>query len=87
MDKETDGEEIIMERKISKTGSITIPKSMRRELGIDGKEKVNLKPQNNGSILIDRIEGTCIFCSNTDNVEAFKGKFVCSECRKELAGE
>lgn len=76
-----------MERKISNTGGITIPKSMRRELGIEGREKVNLKPQVNGSILIDRIEGTCIFCSSTENVTAYKGKFVCASCRKELAGE
>lgn len=75
-----------MERKISNTGNITIPKAMRRELGISGKEKVDLKPQADGNILIGRIEGTCIFCGATDKVEAYKGKFVCKDCKKELGG-
>lgn len=75
-----------IERKISKSGGITIPSNMRMQLGIQGKEKINIEPQENGDIVIKRIQGTCIFCGNTNNVQAFKGKFICSDCRKELKG-
>lgn len=75
-----------MERKISKSGGITIPSSMRRDLGIQGKEKVALITKDNGDILIKRIQGSCVFCESIENVEPFKGKFVCSNCKEELKG-
>lgn len=75
-----------MERKISKSGGITIPSSMRRDLGIQGKEKVALITNDNGDILIKRIQGSCVFCESIDNVKPFKGKFVCSNCKEELKG-
>lgn len=73
-----------MERKINRNGSITIPSNLRRNLGIEGREKINIEVQNNGDIIIKRIQGTCIFCNSVDDVQAFKGKFVCSDCREKL---
>ena len=73
-----------MERKISKSGGITIPSNLRMQLGIQGKEKINIEAQNNGDILIRRIQGTCIFCGSVDNVQAFKGKFICNGCKETL---
>lgn len=73
-----------MERKITKNGGITIPSSMRRNLGIQGKEKVVLITSDNGDILIKRVQGACIFCKSIENVQAYKGKFICDDCRKNL---
>lgn len=73
-----------MERKISKNGGITIPSNLRMQLGIQGKEKINIEPQENGDIVIKRIQGTCIFCGSIDNVQVFRGKYICYDCRKEL---
>lgn len=73
-----------MERKISKSGGVTIPSSMRRDLGIQGKEKVALITKDNGDILIKRIQGSCVFCKSIENVEPHKGKFICSKCKEEL---
>ncbi len=73
-----------MERKISKSGGITIPSNLRMQLGIQGKEKINIETQDNGDIVIKRIQGTCIFCSSIDDVQAFKGKYVCNKCKEEL---
>ena len=73
-----------MERKISKSGGITIPSNLRMELGIQGKEKINIEKQDDGNILIRRIQGTCIFCSSVENVQVFKGKFICQNCKEVL---
>lgn len=73
-----------MERKISKSGSVTIPSNMRMQLGIQGKEKIDIQTKDNGDIVIKRIQGTCIFCGNVNDVRTFKGKFLCKECNKEL---
>lgn len=76
-----------IERRFSKAGSINIPASVRREIGIEEGEKVDMCVQNDGSILITRIEGTCIFCGSVENVQAFKKIFVCDKCIKELGGK
>jgi len=73
-----------MERKISKSGGVTIPSNIRMQLGIQGREKIDIRTQSNGDIVIKRIQGTCIFCSSVENVQAYKGKFVCDKCRDEL---
>lgn len=75
-----------IERKIGAKGGITLPAHLRRDLGIQGKEKVSIEPQENGDILVKRINGSCIFCESVENVEAFKGKFVCDKCKNELGG-
>ncbi len=75
-----------MERKISKGGSITIPSSLRMKLGIQGKEKIKIEPQDDGNIIIRRIQGTCIFCDSTENVQAFKGRYICNSCLNSLKG-
>lgn len=75
-----------MERKINAKGGLTIPTNLRRDLGINGKEKVNLEVQGNGDIVIKRIAGTCVFCGNYENITAYKGRFVCKECAAELGG-
>lgn len=76
-----------MERKISKNGGITIPSNLRMQLGIQGKEKINIETRDNGDIVIKRIQGTCIFCSSTENVQAYKSKFVCKLCKESLVNE
>lgn len=73
-----------MERKISSKGSVTIPSNLRMQLGIQGKEKINIDVKDNGDIIIKRIQGTCIFCGSTENVEAYKGKYICNRCKEEL---
>ncbi len=75
-----------MERKISAKGSLTVPSGMRRDLGIEGKVKVMLIPQDNGDILVKRIEGTCMFCGSYEDVVTYKGRFLCENCLKELGG-
>ena len=76
-----------IERRMSKSGTIGIPSSLRRQLGFDEKEKVNLCVKDDGKIVIERIEGTCIFCGSVENVKAFKKRFVCDKCTKELGGK
>ncbi len=75
-----------MERKISNKGSLTIPGNLRRDLGIQGKEKINISVCGNGDLLVKRIAGTCVFCSSYEGIKAYKGRFVCKDCGGELGG-
>ncbi len=75
-----------MEKKIGKSGSLTIPSSLRRELGIQGKEKVDISVCDNGDLLVSRIAGSCVFCGSHESIKAYKGRFVCESCGKDLGG-
>lgn len=67
-------------KKISKSGSITIPVNLRRDLGIEGGERFRLEVQPSGEILLKRTYGSCIFCKSDEELKAYKGKFICAKC-------
>lgn len=68
-------------KKIGKTGGFTIPAHLRRELGIQGGEKVNLKVATDGSIVLKRVHGACVICGGYEGLKAFGKKFVCESCK------
>lgn len=79
-------ERINYEKRLNTKGGLTIPQGMRRDLSIEGKEKVLLVPQDNGDILVKRVEGVCLFCGSYEGLQAYKGRFVCGSCLKGLGG-
>ncbi|AVM69031.1 AbrB family transcriptional regulator [Lachnospiraceae bacterium oral taxon 500] len=72
------------EKKISKTGSITIPGHLRRELGLTAGEKVKIEKDEAGNFFIQRIEGSCIFCGTNEDLTKVRGKFICAGCAEEV---
>ena len=75
------------EKKISKTGSITIPGHLRRELGLIAGEKIKIEPDRDGNFVIQRIAGSCLFCQGTEDLFKVKGKFICAGCAAEVEAE
>lgn len=75
---------MINEKKISKSGSITIPSHLRREMGLVAGEKVKIEQDGNGNFFIKRIEGSCIFCGTNEKLAKVKGKFICRSCTEEI---
>lgn len=72
------------EKKISKTGSITIPSHLRREMGLSIGEKIKIEPDQDGNFVIVRIEGSCLFCEGSEGLLKVKGKFICAACAAEV---
>jgi transcriptional pleiotropic regulator of transition state genes len=72
-------------KKINKSGSITIPASLRRSLGIETGERMNIEVQNDGRLILKRIAGQCIFCKSDENLKVYQGKFICSNCGEKIA--
>ncbi len=75
---------MLNEKKISSSGSITIPSAVRRELGIQKGEKVKIETVNNGQILLTRIVGSCVMCEKNEHLIAYKGKYICSKCLNDI---
>jgi transcriptional pleiotropic regulator of transition state genes len=67
-------------KKISKTGAVTIPAALRREYGLTGGERFNIAVENDGSIRLQRTQGSCLFDGSDENLIIFDGRFVCSRC-------
>ena len=75
---------MLNEKKISKSGGITIPARLRRQLGITAGEKVELKVDKNGNLGVERIEGSCLLCQRHDDLLKIDGVYICMECAEKV---
>jgi transcriptional pleiotropic regulator of transition state genes len=74
-------------RKVDELGRLVIPKEIRAAYDIHEGNPIEIYTDNNRIILAKyQPPCTCIFCNEVDDVTEFKGKRVCPQCRKELAG-
>lgn len=68
-------------KKLNKSGSVTLPSALRREYGLDEGEKFRISVDDkDGSIRLQRIQGQCMFCGSDDRLIIFIGRNVCSVC-------
>lgn len=67
-------------KKISKSGAVTLPAALRREFGIDQGEKFNIGVDAEGSITLKRTQGSCIFCKSENDLITHSSRFVCKSC-------
>ena len=73
-------------RKVDELGRVVIPIELRRTLGIDVKDSLEIYVDNE-RIILKKYEPACIFCGNADQVKHYKGRIVCEDCIKEMAAE
>lgn len=68
-------------KKISKSGAITLPAALRRDYGLtDGERFKIVVDGEDGSILLQRTEGSCLFCGCDKELIVYMGRFVCADC-------
>lgn len=70
-------------RKVDELGRVVIPIELRRTLGIDEKDSLEIYVDGE-KIILRKYEPACIFCGNADNVTFFRGKLICRECLESL---
>ena len=70
-------------RKVDELGRIVLPIELRRTMGIDVKDSLEIYVDGD-SIILRKYEPSCIFCGNAKDIVNFKGKNVCSACVREL---
>ncbi len=71
-------------RNIDELGRIVVPKEMRRRLGIQNTDPVEIFADDE-KIVIMKFSSRCVFCGKEEETIDFKGKKICPECIKELA--
>lgn len=73
-------------RKVDELGRVVIPIELRRTLGVDVKDALEIYVDEE-KIILKKYEPACVFCSNADDVKHYKGKNVCGECAVKLGKE
>jgi len=66
-------------RKVDELGRIVIPIELRRILGIDLKDSIEIFVDGE-RIILKKYEPACVFCGDASQVHQFKGKLVCKKC-------
>lgn len=70
-------------RKIDDLGRIVLPVELRRNLGIDERDPLEIFVDQN-QIILRKASTTCVFCGTDDEIDEFKGKGICKDCRANL---
>jgi len=73
-------------RKVDELGRVVIPIELRRTLGIEVKDALEIYVDGE-KIILKKYEPACIFCGNADNVKHFCNRIVCLECINQMATE
>ncbi|MGE4354357.1 MAG: AbrB/MazE/SpoVT family DNA-binding domain-containing protein [Oscillospiraceae bacterium] len=70
-------------RKVDDLGRIVLPIELRRSLGIDVKDPIEIYVDDD-TIMLRKHDPSCIFCGNTEDIISYRGKNVCVKCAKDL---
>ena len=66
-------------RKVDELGRIVLPIELRRTLGIEEKDRIEIFVDGD-SIILRKYQPACIFCDNAKDIINYKGKNICPDC-------
>ena len=66
-------------RKVNELGRIVLPIELRRTLGIEEKDRIEIFVDGE-SIILRKYQPACIFCDNAKDIINYKGKNICPDC-------
>lgn len=73
-------------KKINRTGGVTIPADIRRDLGINETSGFDISVNAEGDIILQKHFPTCIFCGEHATIKHLS-KDLCIECVKSITKE
>ena len=65
--------------KVDEHGRIVLPIELRRTLGIEEKDRIEIFVDGE-SIILRKYQPACIFCDNAKDIINYKGKNICPDC-------
>lgn len=71
-------------RRVDELGRVVIPKELRRTLGIDNGDPIEIFMDGDKIVLRKYVPG-CVFCENGVDTTYFKGKVVCKSCLEDAS--
>ncbi len=70
-------------RQLDTLGRIVLPVELRRTLGIELKDALEIFVEDD-KIIMKKYSPTCIFCKSSKDLVSYKGKNICTSCLNEL---
>jgi len=72
-----------MVRTMDELGRIVLPISIRKRMGIEARDSVEIFTDEN-RIILQKYQSSCIFCNNADDLMYFNDQRICRECLEKL---
>lgn len=66
-------------RRIDHLGRIVVPVELRRMLGINPGDELEISARD-GAITLVKASQECIFCAGTDGLRTYRERLVCPDC-------
>jgi transcriptional pleiotropic regulator of transition state genes len=66
-------------RKVDQLGRVSVPIELRRTLGIEEKDALEIFVDGE-KIVFRKYAPGCVFCGETDDVTEHRGKQICGQC-------
>lgn len=70
-------------RPVDMLGRIVLPIELRRKMGIETKDSLEIFVEND-SIILRKYQPCCVFCGESRNMISYGGKNICSHCLEKL---
>lgn len=70
-------------RKLDPLGRIVIPSEIRKVLGINEGDSLEIAKSDN-EIVLRKYRKGCIFCGSEEGILEFKGILICEKCKQSL---
>ncbi len=71
-------------RKVDELGRIVIPKELRKMMGINEKDPLEIYTEGD-TIILKKYVPFCSFCGNSENLVVLEGKNICRDCANKLS--
>jgi transcriptional pleiotropic regulator of transition state genes len=71
-------------RRIDHLGRIVVPVELRRQLGINPGDELEIAVRDD-SITLTKNHLTCVFCGSQEGLESYRDRMICQECAQEAA--
>jgi transcriptional pleiotropic regulator of transition state genes len=73
-------------KKVSSHGSINIPVDMRREMGIEGGDPMEVS-LSDGAVMVKPYTPRCVICGTKDDIIMVSGRGLCIDCMERALAE
>ena len=71
-------------RKVDELGRIVLPSELRKSLGIEVKDSLEIYTSGD-SVILKKYFPACVFCGEANDIITFKGKNICKNCLRQVS--
>ena len=71
-------------RAIDEVGRIVLPKELRATMDLNTKDELYISVEG-ARIILKKIQPSCIFCGNSENLVIFEENKICQNCVEKIA--